>query len=92
MKNPLSDTITPQQCKAARALLNLTQPQLAEAAGVSNGTIVSFEKGNRETSLGSVTLIRLALERGGIVFIPENGGGLGVRLRDRRDGEPAAHH
>lgn len=29
-------------------------------------------------------LLRLALEKAGIEFIPENGGGAGVRMRERR--------
>jgi transcriptional regulator with XRE-family HTH domain len=72
--------ITPGQCRAARALLDLTQPQLAEASNISLRTIVNFEKGNRATNPGSIALIERALEAAGIEFIAENGGGAGVRL------------
>jgi hypothetical protein len=41
-------------------------------------------------SLGAETnaAIRAALEAAGVEFISENGGGAGVRLRDRTDGPP----
>lgn len=73
--------ITPGQCKGARALLDMTQPQLADASAISLRTIVNFEKGNRATNPGSVALIERALEAAGIVFIPPNGGGPGLRLK-----------
>jgi transcriptional regulator with XRE-family HTH domain len=72
--------ITPGQCRAARALLDLTQPQLAEASNISLRTIVNFEKGNRATNPGSIALIERALEAAGVEFIADNGGGAGVRL------------
>ena len=34
--------------------------------------------------MSTVTALRTALERAGIVFIEENGGGPGVRLRKRQ--------
>lgn len=74
-------TITPEQCRAARALLNWSQPDLAEAAGTSRGTIANFELGTRVPHANNLEEIRAALEAAGIGFIPENGGGPGVRLR-----------
>jgi transcriptional regulator with XRE-family HTH domain len=67
--------MTPAQCRAARALLNLTQSQLAEAASVGLSTVVDFEKERREVSDIAVDKIRLALERAGIEFSSENAGG-----------------
>lgn len=71
--------ITPSQCRAARALLDWTQPDLVEATGLSAVTIRAFEKGGamRESNK---TLLLLAFEKAGVQFIPENGGGAGVRL------------
>ena len=72
-----------RQIKAARALLAWSQEHLAEAAGISSPTIKRLEAsdgplgGRRETA----DKIRTALERGGVEFIDENGGGAGVRLR-----------
>jgi transcriptional regulator with XRE-family HTH domain len=75
-----------RQIKAARALLGWSQEELAVAANVSIPTIKRLEAhdgalgGRHETG----TKIHLALERGGIEFIDENGGGPGVRLRKRQ--------
>jgi DNA-binding transcriptional regulator YiaG len=47
-------SITPGQCRAARALLDITQPELAEAAGLGLSTIVDFEKSRRDVSRAAV--------------------------------------
>jgi transcriptional regulator with XRE-family HTH domain len=73
--------IRPAQVRAARALLDLTQPELASAAGVGLSTVVDFERSRREISAQSIRAIRVALERAGVEFIDENGGGSGVRLK-----------
>jgi transcriptional regulator with XRE-family HTH domain len=73
--------ITPTQCRAARALLEMTQPDLARVAGLGLSTIVDFERMRRKVSCDAVSAIRQALEHGGIEFIDEDGGGPGVRLR-----------
>jgi transcriptional regulator with XRE-family HTH domain len=78
------DTITPGQCKAARALLELTQGELADAASLGLSTIVDFEKQRRQVSLVAIQAIRQALAARGVEFIDENGGGPGVRLRKRQ--------
>jgi DNA-binding transcriptional regulator YiaG len=75
------DTITPAQCRGARALLEMTQPALARVASLGLSTIVDFEKKRREVSDDAVNAIRRALEAAGIEFIDENGGGPGVRLK-----------
>lgn len=43
-----------------------------------------FALGGEELKALTVTAIRHAFEAAGIVFISENGGGVGVRLRKRR--------
>jgi transcriptional regulator with XRE-family HTH domain len=77
------ETISAQQCRAGRALLDLTQPDLASRAGLGLSTIVDFEKSRRPVSGAAVRAIYSALESAGVEFIPENGGGAGVRLRKR---------
>ena len=77
------DTITPGQCKAARALLELTQGDLAKAANLGLSTVVDFEKKRREVSAAVVQAIKDALAAHGVDFIYEDGGGPGVRLRKR---------
>ena len=75
--------VTVNQLKAARALLGWSQSDLAKYSGVSEPTIARLESlggglgGRPETG----QKIRSALEKGGIEFIDENGGGAGVRLR-----------
>jgi transcriptional regulator with XRE-family HTH domain len=76
--------ITPDQCRSARGLLNMTQRELATKSGVSLGTIINFETGERQTIRAVMESIRKALEDAGVEFIPENGGGLGVRFANRR--------
>jgi transcriptional regulator with XRE-family HTH domain len=78
------DIINPAQCRAGRALLELTQTQLALAAGVGLSTVVDFEKNRRQLSNGAIESIFQALTRAGVEFIQENGGGPGVRLRKRQ--------
>nr|WP_131113107.1 helix-turn-helix domain-containing protein [Lichenihabitans psoromatis] len=73
--------ITPAQCRAARALLNWTQDQLAKAATVGIVTIRQFEGANADPRHATLVVITRALEAAGVEFIPENGGGAGVRLR-----------
>jgi hypothetical protein len=73
--------MTPAQCRAARALLGVTQPQLARAARLGLSTVVDFEKQRRSVSPEAIGAMKAALERSGIQFIIDNGGGAGVRFR-----------
>jgi transcriptional regulator with XRE-family HTH domain len=73
-------TITPAQSRAARALLGLSQADLAAQSRVSQRTIASFETGEREPIPSILSALQSALERVGVEFIDENGGGAGVRL------------
>lgn len=75
--------ITPDQCRAARALLKMSQDALCAAADISRGTLISFEAGTRTTEEATVAALEKALKRAGVEFIPENGGGAGVRLKKR---------
>jgi DNA-binding transcriptional regulator YiaG len=75
--------ISPAQCRAARALVNLTQRQLAEAAGLSVSTLADFERSLRPVSAHLTTAIRRALETAGVEFT--NGDEPGVRLRKSTD-------
>ncbi len=59
------------------------QVELGEAASVSKQLILEFERGSRIPHRNNLLAIRNALEAAGVVFIDENGGGPGVRLRDR---------
>ena len=74
-------SITAAQCRAARGLVGLSQAALAAASGVSLRTITHFENGNRQPIPANLTAIRTALEQAGVIFIPGNGDGPGVKLR-----------
>ncbi|TRC88069.1 transcriptional regulator [Mesorhizobium sp. WSM4310] len=63
----------------ARAALGWGVLDLSKEAKISTQTIVRFERGEA-LKQSTMDLIRSTFESAGIEFIPENGGGLGVRL------------
>lgn len=71
--------MTPPQCRAGRALLDWTQPDLAKASGLGLSTVVDFERERRRVSDDAVEAMRSALEGTGVEFT--NGKRPGVRLR-----------
>ena len=73
-------SISAAQSRGARGLLDMNQSDLAEASGVSARTIQNFESGNRQPIQANLAALRAALEKAGVEFIAENGGGPGVRL------------
>ncbi len=64
--------ITPAQCRAARALLDWSQLDLAQAAHLGLSTIRDFEKGRRVPTHNNLRGIKLALEEGGVVIGERN--------------------
>jgi transcriptional regulator with XRE-family HTH domain len=74
-------SINPAQCRGARGLLGWSQSDLSEASKTATKTIADFERGAREPYLRTLQDVRGALEKAGVEFIEENGGGPGVRLR-----------
>jgi len=74
-------SLTSAQCRAARALLDWSQGDLASAAKVATKTLADFERGNRTPYERTLADIQAALEEAGAIFIAENGEGPGVRLR-----------
>ena len=76
------------QCKMARAALGLGVRELAKLAAVSPDTVARLERGEFLRQ-GTVAAIRSALETAGVAFVPENGGGAGVRLRKPSGTSPA---
>lgn len=78
-------TIMPEQCRAARAMLGWSQVELAQRAKVAKQTLADFERGARKPYARTLDDIRSILESAGVEFIPENGGGEGVRFRLSRE-------
>ena len=75
------NAISAAQCKGARAMLGWSRRELADSAKVAERTLIDFERGARRPYDRTLADIRSALEDAGILFIDENGGGAGVRLR-----------
>jgi hypothetical protein len=78
--------LTSGQIRAARAFLRWRAEDLARESAVGVATIRRAELAENETSMTAPNdiAIRRALEAAGIEFIDEDGGGPGVRLRERR--------
>jgi transcriptional regulator with XRE-family HTH domain len=76
--------LTASQIRAARALLEWTQPQLAEASGLSMMSIRRMEgsSGPNQRSAGNVEAVRKALDDAGVMFLAaDDTAGPGVRLK-----------
>ena len=73
--------IAPEQCRAARGLLDWSQQELAEKAGIGVVTVRQLEAGMHEPRRATLDVVRRCFETAGIEFIDENGGGAGVRLK-----------
>ncbi|WP_375450602.1 transcriptional regulator [uncultured Devosia sp.] len=71
------------QIRAARALVEWSQGDLVARSGLSLTTVKRMENaaiGPGKSSAENVAAVQRSLEAAGIQFIPENGGGAGVRL------------
>jgi hypothetical protein len=88
MSTKIIDHISPAQCRGGRALLDITQTELASIAELGLSSVVDFERERRQVSVDVIKAIRRALEDAGVEFILENGGGPGVRLRKRSNRKP----
>ena len=68
----------------ARAALRWGVRDLGKRAGVTANTVSRYENG-LGTTVKTLEQIRMALENGGVVFIPaDTNGGPGVRLREQK--------
>lgn len=81
---------TGNQIKAARALADMNQAELAARAGLNVNTIRAMESRGNDilvSGMDTVAKVQRALEAAGVIFIPENGAGAGVRLAKPRNVE-----
>ena len=67
MFGKLNDMLTFTQCRMARAALNWSLRDLAEAAGISANTVSRFE-GGKPAIPATLTVIRQAFEAAGVRF------------------------
>lgn len=70
--------ITPEQCRAARRLLNWSMVRLGARSNLSETAIRNFEERLRVMPADSRAAIRAALEAAGVIFDEE------VRLKDMK--------
>ena len=86
--NKVLKPLTSAQMRAGRALIRWSAEDLARETALSVTTIRRAELTEGETSMTTANdlAVRRALEAAGVEFIDENGGGPGVRLRQRAKG------
>ncbi|WP_151720472.1 helix-turn-helix transcriptional regulator [Gemmobacter serpentinus] len=63
--------MTPEQSKAGRALVGMSQQDLADAAEVAKATIANFEVGKRTPYKRTLDTLQKALEARGVRFTPD---------------------
>ncbi len=76
-----SATPSPEQLRAGRMMVGLSQKQLADAAGLGRSTVADYERRARVPNAENLDMLGRTLEDAGIVFIAADGGGPGVRLK-----------
>jgi len=73
--------LLPEQCRAARGLLDWTQEQLAERAGVARSTVRDFECRRHELHRTTEESVVRALQEAGVILLDSGEQGPGVRFR-----------
>jgi len=71
--------MTPAQCRAARALINMSQARLSHVAVVPYTALRDFEFAGAVTRRADIDALQAAIEKAGVEFIED-----GVKLRKRR--------
>jgi transcriptional regulator with XRE-family HTH domain len=75
--------MTPEQSRAARGWLDISQTDLARRANVSLSTVRDFEKGRRWPIANNMAALERVFGEAGIEFLFEpNGSPAGMALRD----------
>ncbi|MDR5729615.1 MAG: helix-turn-helix domain-containing protein [Terriglobia bacterium] len=73
--------ISPRQIRAARALLDWSQQDLADKGILSLNAVTRLERDQVDPRVSTITAVQRALVRGGVEFISEEASrGEGVRL------------
>lgn len=72
-------TITAAQARGARAMLDISQQEMASLAGISRKTLTTFEAGEAGVKPGTVEKVQAALEGAGAMFV-ESAASVGVMV------------
>lgn len=76
--------ISLSQIKAARALLDIKQKDLAKKAGVSIATLNNIERGAQtDPRMSTMQCIQQTLEKEGIIFLNDAFNGIGVQMKPK---------
>ncbi len=76
-------SMTPAQCRAARALLQWSQEDLARKAGINAVTLRNYENERTMAQRASFAVVRQAFETAGVDLTEQGHGiGPGVAVRD----------
>lgn len=85
--------ITPEQIRAARALLNWSQAQLAEVSQIASQSIKNIERGVTDPRLSTAMAIKTTLEKAGVQFLDPHDAatGPGVALKASESAADLTH-
>ncbi|AZS19628.1 MULTISPECIES: helix-turn-helix domain-containing protein [unclassified Caulobacter] len=78
---PHAKILLPAQCRAARGLINWSQGELADRAGVSRSTVKDFETERHALHHSTERLLIEAIEAAGVSLIAGDEAGPGVRFK-----------
>lgn len=74
--------INSQQIRAARALVDMSQRELAAKAGIATATLNNIERGAQtDPKISTLTAIQQTLEKEGVEFVALPSGSVGVAIR-----------
>ena len=83
---PYIDGMTPAQCRAARALIGMTTPELSQRAGIPMDRLAAFESEHGDLTALEIATLQSTLRAARVRFISGEAGSEGVRLSPDSDG------